>query len=57
MPHISINLETIKLIDGIKEKNESITQFIHRCIDKMLKDNYNIHRSRNSNGRRNDRKY
>lgn len=52
MPRISFSLELIQLIDGIKEPNESITQFIHRSINKMLKDNYNIHRSKNSNGRK-----
>lgn len=55
MPRISFSLELIKLIDSIKEPNESITQFIHRSINKMLKDNYNIHRKSDSNGKRNDR--
>jgi len=53
MPRISFSLELIQLIDGIKEPNESITNFIHRSIDKMLKDNYHVHRRNDSNGRRN----
>jgi len=56
MPRISFPLELIQLIDGIKEPNENITQFIHRSINKMLKDNYNIYRKNDSNGKRNDRK-
>ena len=54
MPRISFSLELIQLIDGIKEPNESITNFIKRSIDKMLRENYHIHRNVKSNGR-NDR--
>ena len=56
MPRISFSLELIQLIDGIKEPNESITQFIKRSIDKMLKENYHIHRRNDSNGRNNRNK-
>ncbi len=59
MPRISFSLELIQLIEDVKEPNESITQFVHRYINKMLKEEYDIlnmkeiiHRRMNkSNGR------